>query len=543
MMIFNFSLNNHAYGAQDYEIYKDISGSINYRKNGDGRNTITLINCRARKRIDIVSPTNTPVTRVESNFAGGANPSKMSAIEVMKVFAKNTGIFLKGTTIGGAYILANILKTLGHGAAFIVKNAGKALINGLVIGVVCLTPFVNIFMMAAVGNSRDRGGEGMDMIRVFKSDQYSKYEPNYYKLKDFPDFNYFKLSKSAKNIYSADLPECLALGECAFSNCEMLQKINLPKCKEFGNSVFSNCKSLENVRLQSCVDLPYGAFEDCKNLKRMDLDNCEVMSGSCFKNCEKLDYVYAPNCKRIEKGAFDGCSALRELVVSKDCKFAENVIPKEKVKSGIIKFYSDDGSGRLVSMLLDEFESSIIGKGENNIVFDEIDSESGVRVYADRGVFSKGDKLLVKKVTLKDVASAEEYKNLLEKLDDKYKSQVEKMCAYDIKVIDENGKFIQPNGMAKLMFPIDESMNEKDLKALRVSEGKDSDFGYEITEIDGKKYCCYYVDHFSFYCLIDTLSVEDVWEYLIPYITGLAALTLAAWWIYSVLKKKKSYSN
>ncbi len=536
IVFISFFPNTYAGRILDYEVNKSPDG-ISYQKNDDGNDTVTLVECRARKKIDIISPVGNPVTRVNANFAGGKNSSKLSAVEVMQILAKNTGILLKDTATGAASILVNILKTLGYGTAFIVRNAGKAIVNGFMIGGTMLCPFLNIFMAAAMANSN----EGFDMVRIYKWNEYSRYEPNYYKL---PEFNYFKLSKSANNICAVYLDECLSVGEYAFSNCKKLQKVSLPKCKEFGDCVFSNCDSLENISLPSCTDLPYCAFENCKNLEHIDLDNCEVMSNLCFKNCEKLSYIYAPNCKNIEKSAFEGCTALKELVVSRDCRFAEDAISEEKIKVGCVKYAPDAAGGSGVSMSVDEFKSSSVAKkDENEAVFDAVDSESGIMVHADKNVFPKGAKLSVKKIVFKDVMTKDEYKDLIKNLDGKYRGQIEKISMWDIKIVDENGESVHPNGMAKIMYPIDENMNEEDLKSLRVNENKDTNFEYEITEVGGRKYCSYYVDHFSFYCLIDTFSVEDMWEYLFPYSVGIATLFLIAWGVYSALKKNESYLN
>lgn len=563
MVFFNFLPNMQARKLTDDKVHNTgilgFGGSYDYKRNSDGNSdTVTLLKCKTKRQVDITSPVDGyKVTQIAANFSGGSQPSSLSAGERMKLFFKNAGAVTKGTAVGGVRILANILMALGEGASCVVANTGKAIANGFFIGTIMLMPIMNIFVMGMLANRSD----GLDELRIFKWDEYRSFEPDYYAM---PEINITRPQVYAKNIKSVDLRECNTVGENAFTNCKKLKKAILPLCKNIGDYAFANCESLseinfeqcrnigigtflnckklENVKLPFCGNVCYHAFAGCKNLKNVDLwgwDSSDVtLYGQCFENCEKLERVYAPTCKKIARGAFDGCNNLRELTISKDCKFAEGAIPEEKVKAGCVKMAS---SG---TISLEQYRAATIKSDEDSEKFDAQDDKTDVRLQAEAGVFPKDAKLTVKKVMAKDMMDKKQYKEALKNLDDEHKNKIEKLYMYDIKVTDRNGNAIQPNGKVQVLFPINQDLDEKDLKALRISENKDCVFKHKIVEINGKKYFSYDTDHFSVYCLMDTFSSENAWDYLVPYVAGIATFSLLAWVIYhSMMKRKKLYVN
>lgn len=306
---------------------------------------------------------------------------------------------------------------------------------------------------------------------------------------------------------------------------------------------------VKKIRLSKCQKIGKWSFKESKSLKKLNLPVCVSLGESAFEGCSSLERVNMPKCLEIGNNAFSGCQ-LKQLCVSKNIDlslgYVRALFQGILDAGGVLKCADEMGNVKRVHSI-EEFNN--FGKEKENQnqeqshePFDAIDPETGVRVYADPGVFPKSVHLVVKKID-KGEGLSEEYKDYLKNLDEEYRKQVEKLEFYDIKVVDEKSGVIQPNGKVTIQIPLKEGMDEKDLKSLLVLESKDSDFENKVVEIDGEKYCSFDVDHFSIYCLVDIFSVRDIFELLLPYAATITALSLVAWGIFSALRKRKLHIN
>ena len=83
---------------------------------------------------------------------------------------------------------------------------------------------------------------------------------------------------------------------------------------------------------------------------------------------------------------------------------------------------------------------------EQSPAIDFTDSKTGVKVYADKGVFEEGTKIVVTEIT-----SGSDYNSAASSLADISK----KFKLYDVKFYDANGNEVTPNGTVEISFPSD----------------------------------------------------------------------------------------
>ena len=131
---------------------------------------------------------------------------------------------------------------------------------------------------------------------------------------------------------------------------------------------------------------------------------------------------------------------------------------------------------------------------------DIIDSATGIKVHADKGVFEEGVKLIVK-----SVISGTDYENALTVL-----SEIgRKFKLYEIYFEDADGNKIQPNGTVTVSYPIPAEYNAANMVLYRINDDKSK------TLIKGSAADNYYtviVRSFSTYALVekDNQNTEDV---------------------------------
>ncbi len=134
-------------------------------------------------------------------------------------------------------------------------------------------------------------------------------------------------------IQTVNLPNCISVGDNAFTGCPSLTSVSLPNCEFIGFSVFNNCTNLQNINIENCLFLSGSTFTRTK-ISEINLPKCRYLSGSVFNNCRSLvsislpkcEYLYGevfgntnitsislPNCKYIIKGAFYYCSLLSSV--------------------------------------------------------------------------------------------------------------------------------------------------------------------------------------------------------------------------------------
>ena len=134
-------------------------------------------------------------------------------------------------------------------------------------------------------------------------------------------------------IQTVNLPNCISVGEKAFTSCYNLSSVYLPNCEFIGFSVFNNCTNLQNINIENCLFLSGSTFTRTK-ISEINLPKCRYLSGSVFNNCRSLvsislpkcEYLYGevfgntnitsislPNCKYIINGTFYYCSLLSSV--------------------------------------------------------------------------------------------------------------------------------------------------------------------------------------------------------------------------------------
>ena len=98
---------------------------------------------------------------------------------------------------------------------------------------------------------------------------------------------------------------------------------------------------------------------------------------------------------------------------------------------------------------------------EQSPAVDVTDTNSGVKVYADKGVFEEGVQLVVDAIT-----SGEDYEAAVSALSDVGK----KFKLYEIHFEDADGNEVQPNGMVTVLYPIPKGYDEDKLVLYRINE-------------------------------------------------------------------------
>lgn len=127
------------------------------------------------------------------------------------------------------------------------------------------------------------------------------------------------------------------IGDWAFFNCELLQKIQIPRSviyigefsflgcyslneidlphsvKEIGPNAMAYCENLKEIKIpESVTYLGSNAFYSCSNLQSINIpDSVTDIGNSCFSKCSSLGSIKIPNSITIlESFLFSDCSNL-----------------------------------------------------------------------------------------------------------------------------------------------------------------------------------------------------------------------------------------
>ncbi|MBP5427558.1 MAG: hypothetical protein J6Y29_06720 [Clostridiales bacterium] len=166
-------------------------------------------------------------------------------------------------------------------------------------------------------------------------------------------------------------------------------------------------------------------------------------------------------------------------------------------------------------------QTVIAANGEFNFV----DEETGVRFHAEAGIVPENAVMAIRQIIPGIHAEEDaEFSAILEDLDEAVRSQVEKLDAYIVDLLDGDSKPIQPDGYITVMIPVQDDFDQEDLAVLRVISGDDVMYESELTTIDGQKYCVFKTNHFSTYCLVDKIGKNDSASVYLPYIIYAAVL-------------------
>ena len=150
--------------------------------------------------------------------------------------------------------------------------------------------------------------------------------------------------KGMKLVYpqmtSVDLPHCKKVGKKAFADCRDLKTVKLSSCTVLGENSFLNCQSLKNINLPKCEKIGCSAFKGCNSLKKFSAPKVTEIGSEAFAE-DELEEVYVPNCTCVNEKAFAGCKKLKKITVSRNCKFANNSLPDERLKNKDLKIVKE----------------------------------------------------------------------------------------------------------------------------------------------------------------------------------------------------------
>ena len=99
---------------------------------------------------------------------------------------------------------------------------------------------------------------------------------------------------------------------------------------------------------------------------------------------------------------------------------------------------------------------------EQSPAVDFTDSKTGVKVYADKGVFAEGVRIVVSEIT-----QGADYDAAVSSLSDIGK----KFKLYDVKFLDADGNEVAPNGTVSISFPIAAGYDSANLAVYRLDDG------------------------------------------------------------------------
>lgn len=109
---------------------------------------------------------------------------------------------------------------------------------------------------------------------------------------------------------------------CAFSYCDLLQKIDLLQTgiTEIEGDAFSGCSMLKEIKLPSTLKkLDRYAFAGCTSLQVIDLSHIGIteLGERVFYECASLNEIKLPNTLiKLGTRVFDGCTSLKKIDLS-----------------------------------------------------------------------------------------------------------------------------------------------------------------------------------------------------------------------------------
>ena len=186
--------------------------------------------------------------------------------------------------------------------------------------------------------------------------------------------------------------------------------------KTIGNAAFSNCEKLKTVILpDSIVEIGHYAFANCKSLYSFAIPNRVMKLGNgVFMDCTKLSSVRMPSgLTNVENDIFQGCDNLNSVFVPKDCKykFDELLYGHDAITYEYNHQNKDEVEvlDRILHGIADEYgvlydfkEEIVISATAPLENYSIRPGATGIRVEAFKPDIWKGDRKLLKRLTLPD---------------------------------------------------------------------------------------------------------------------------------------------
>jgi hypothetical protein len=108
------------------------------------------------------------------------------------------------------------------------------------------------------------------------------------------------------------------IGENAFANLPLVQKITFKGDANIGKSAFANLPELQEINFSGKTILAENTFANCPKLKEVVFDNDATVGTDAFTGCNSLQKVTFKGDGTLETEAFSGSKALEEVVFEKD---------------------------------------------------------------------------------------------------------------------------------------------------------------------------------------------------------------------------------
>ena len=122
------------------------------------------------------------------------------------------------------------------------------------------------------------------------------------------------------NLEKIDISDSVeSIGEYAFNGCTKLKNINIPdSVRNISKGAFNFCTSLSNIEIPSSIkNIEKEAFNNCSSLESIKIPNSITsIKEKTFYNCRKLTSIEIPSSvKTIEDSAFENCSNLKYIEI------------------------------------------------------------------------------------------------------------------------------------------------------------------------------------------------------------------------------------
>ena len=113
-----------------------------------------------------------------------------------------------------------------------------------------------------------------------------------------------------QELTSVEFPNVTSIGDYAFGECKMLDRVTAPVLDTIGNYAFYNCKTLPSVEFDNILHIGNYAFANCDALTDATVENADYIGAGAFYNCA-ITSINLPNILSIDTETFYTCYNLK----------------------------------------------------------------------------------------------------------------------------------------------------------------------------------------------------------------------------------------